>query len=444
MTHKAFQSIAITKRAAKTNLTAFAGDQDGAVTVWAVGWSIIFLIVGGLAIDAGNAWKEKSMLQATADAAALAGAIELSPVQDEDARAEAIRVANLNLNGNILVDSDIVSGMWSFDTRSVDTDATLKDAVQVTTRKTQSQQNAVPTFILKMVGFGSWDVSARATAQRFIPGCIREGLIARDRVEVSSNNDFIEGICLHGQQGVKISSNNFFEDGVKVTMPDLSTLQIPNSGFESNIGLEQALGEDWIDPKIVDHISEIVSSLANPTSDRQPVYIDPYLPAIPMNRSQFNSAQSFTPGRVYNVACGGGQSIDVSKNLHHVVVTTNCRVSFGDGVSMTESIFATSNTGTSSMTGNADTVIGADDNCSPGGGAQLVSAGQMHFAGRMQLYGSQLIAAGDISLAAQSDGIEGASIQSGGSISLTSLSSFGFCNDDVDQVLYQDYYRLVG
>ena len=95
------------------------------------------------------------------------------------------------------------------------------------------------------------------------------------------------------------------------------------------------------------------------------------------------------------------------------------------------------------MNGSAATEIGTDDNCASGGSAQLLTAGSMHFAGKLNLFGAQVIAAGNVTIAAQEDGIEGSSIQSGGDIKLTSNSSFGFCNGNVDQILFEDYYRLV-
>ena len=274
----------------QSQLRVFSRDERGVVTVWSLGWLTAFLMIGGLSIDAGNAWRTQGMLQATADAAALAGVIVLDAVSDGDARLEAIRIADLNLGNQVLQDADIISGSWQMDTRSVDTTAVAKDAVQVTTRRSSATGNALPTFLLKLVGFQSWDVGAQATAQRFVPECIRSGLISRMRVEVSSNNEFLGGICLHGRTGVKISSNNYFEEGVKVTMPDLSLLQIPSSGLKTNLGLEQALGEDWIDPKIVDQVNKIVTALRNPASSRQPGYITASLPALAMTRSGFESA----------------------------------------------------------------------------------------------------------------------------------------------------------
>ncbi len=419
----------------------FSRDESGVVTVWSLGWATAFLLIGGLSIDAGNAWRTKEMLQATADAAALAGTIELDAMTDDDAREEAIRIADLNLGYTVLIDADIVSGAWDVDTRTLDTAAVLKDAVQVTTRRSSATDNALPTFLLKLIGFSSWDVGARATAQRFIPGCIQSGLISRMRVEVSSNNEFLEGICLHGQTGVKISSNNYFEEGVKVTMPDLSSLQIPNSGLETNEGLEQALGEDWIDPKIVDHVSDIVTALKNPASSRQPDYINPSLPAISLTRSGFESA-TLIAGRVYKVNCTGGSAMNI-KTVQNIVLSTNCKLSFNALSKVSNAILATSNTSTQSINGSGNSIVGADDNCAPGGGAQLITAGEVHFASGLKLSGSQIVAVGSVTIAAQNDGIEGASIQSAHDIKLTSLSSFGSCNTNIDQILYEDYFRLV-
>ncbi len=422
----------------------FTADEDGSVTIWAMGWTVVFLLVGGLAVDVGNAWRVQGMLQSTADVAALSGAIELLNSSDTAARAEAIRIANLNMPEGVVVAADVISGSWNSSTRIINTNATVKDTLRVTARRSGATDNPLPTFLIKLAGITSWDVAAQATVQRFVPGCIRDGLVARGQVEVSSNNAFVDGICLHGETGVKISSNNSFEAGVKVTMPDLDMLQIPASGLTSNVGLADALGEDNLDPKIVDHVGEIVTALANPAYTGQPIYINRTLAAIAMTRATFNAATSLTAGRVYSVNCTGGSGININASVvTNVVVTTNCKVSFSANSVVSNAVIATSSTATTSVSGSSSSTIGANDNCAAGGGAQVLTAGSIHFASGLNLYGSQMIAVGDVTIAANAEGIKGASIQAGGDIKLTSNTSFGQCSDNVDVAFYRGRYHLV-
>ncbi len=437
-----FCTTTTTTASAATN--HFTADEEGSVTIWAMGWTVVFLLVGGLAVDVGNAWRVQGMLQATADAAALSGAIELLNASDTAARAEAIRIADLNMPEGVVVAADVISGSWDSSTRTINPNAIVKDTLRVTARRSGATNNALPTFLIKLAGITSWDVAAQATAERFVPGCMRDGLVARGRVEVSSNNAFVDEICLHGQTGVKISSNNSFEAGVKVTMPDLDMLQIPASGLTSNAGLAAALGENNLDPTIIDHVSEIVTGLQNPAYSGQPSYINKTLPAIAMTRTSFNAASSLTAGRVYSVNCTGGSGININAAVvTNVVITTNCKISFSANSVIKNAVIATSSTATTSVSGSASSTIGANDNCAVGGGAQVLTAGSIHFASGLNLYGSQMIAVGNVTIAANSLGIKGASIQAGGDIKLTSNTSFGPCAGNVDMAFYRGRYRLV-
>ena len=429
---------------ATTAANHFTADDEGSVTVWAMGWTIVFLLVGGLAVDVGNAWRVQGMLQATADVAALSGAIELLNSSDAAARAEAIRIANLNMPEGVVVTADVISGSWNSSTRSLDTSAIVKDSLRVTARRSRATNNALPTFLIKLAGISSWDVAAQATVQRFVPGCIRDGLVARGLVEVSSNNTFVDHICLHGGTGVKISSNNSFEAGVKVTMPDLAMLQIPASGLTTNAGLAAALREDNLDPTIVDHVAEITAALGKPAYSGQPKYIDRTKAAIAMTRTSFNAAKSLIAGRVYSVNCTGGSGININASVvTNVVITTNCKISFSANSIISNAVIATSNTSTTSVSGSSSSTIGANDNCAKGGGAQILTAGSIHFASGLNLYGSQMIAVGNVTIAANAQGIKGASIQAGGDIKLTSNTSFGQCSSNVDVAFYRVRYHLV-
>ncbi|MFQ5624814.1 MAG: TadG family pilus assembly protein, partial [Paracoccaceae bacterium] len=240
-------------------LLRFLRDEDGAATAWSVSWALIFFIIGGLTIDNSSAWKSQQELQAVADAASHAGAVELGLLNDESAKEEAVRVARLNLPvsvfGNVLAAADVETGNWDHDTRTFTPATAGADAVRVLTKRMSANGNAVPTFLLRLIGFNKWDIVARSTTQRFVPSCIMDGIVSVGVAEISSNNSFYAGYCIHGQAGVKISSNNFFEGpsgntpGVRVSMNDLDDLQLPGSGFSTNTGLEDALGEDWMNPR---------------------------------------------------------------------------------------------------------------------------------------------------------------------------------------------------
>ncbi len=433
-------------------LRSFARDADGAVTIWATSWTIVFLLIGGIAIDSGNAFKERAMLQATADAAALAGAIDMYDLSESAMQAEAIRVADMNMSNDVLVAAAVVTGGWDMTTRTFDPAALVHDAVQVVTERSNANGNQLPTFLLKLIGFNSWDVSTMATAQRFLPGCIMDGMVAADTVQISSNNAFVKGFCIHGQNGVQVSSNNSFEGpnagipGVKVTMNDLADFEMPSSAFDSSPGLEAALAENWMEPKLVNHVDEIIAAMTDLTSDRLPSYIDRSRPVLNMTKAAFAGvARTTEPGRVYKVTCTPHQSIIFTANsvLRNIVLVTNCKITNTAHVSLFNSVMVTSNTSTEAIKAGADMTIGEDDNCAAGGGSLMMTAGGINIAALSDIYGSQIVAVGDIHIAAQAQGIEGASFQSGGQIQMTSNGAMGNCVGNVDQIVSEDYFRLV-
>jgi hypothetical protein len=169
------------------------------------------------------------MLQATADASALAAVIDLPDAATAVLTAQDYAESNLGIdvNGHVLDTNDVHIGLWDPATNSLDTTSAFPDAVMVTVNRSAANANAVPVNFLRIIGLQTWNVTAQAVAQRFIPDCLRDGLIAREMVDMSSNNSFVNRICIHGEQGVNIQSNNFFESGVNVSMPSLAMLEVP-------------------------------------------------------------------------------------------------------------------------------------------------------------------------------------------------------------------------
>lgn len=136
-----------------------------------------------LAIDMGFNYYSRNKLQVAADAAALAGASQLEFLPDQSAVVlEAIAYADKNLDfdeyGEVLAAADVVVGNWDTDTRTFTAAMTPLNAVMITTRRQESAGNAVPAFLGGIVGFSSYDISARAIAtygqgdDLFPGGCI--------------------------------------------------------------------------------------------------------------------------------------------------------------------------------------------------------------------------------------------------------------------------------
>jgi len=425
-------------------------DERGGGTIWGLLWFVLMVGICGLAVDSTDGFRSRTMLQATADSSALAAAIDLPSKNAAVATAVAYSASNMetDLNGSVVDPSDVIVGKWNAVNHSLDTSSLFPDAVMVTARRSVANDNPVATNFLRIVGLMSWDVNAQAVAQRFIPECLRDGLIARGIVDISSNNGFVNKICLHGQKGVDISSNNYFEPGVNVSMPDLEMLSIPSSGFESNNGLKPALREMSMDPRMVNHIDQIMQSFLDVNSPYIPSYIDKTKPVIVVDE-KFDLSLA-EQGRIYHVECKPNKNAAIPSNstVQKVVIIAECEIKVNAGATIYNAVLGSRSGGNGSVSkaniGLASGVqLGVPDNCASGGGVQLFSNATIHTSSTTSMDGVQIVAAGDVELGARDMGINGISVQSGHDIKLTSNNMFGLCSGGAPNLFTVNYYRLV-
>ncbi len=428
----------------------FLADEDGLGTIWSLMWFFIACVFAGLAIDTTDGLRTRTMLQSTADSAALGAAIELPNAPS--ARANAVFIAQDNmaptLYGHVLDVRDVHVGRWDPATQSLDESDPKPDSVMVTTRRGQENTNPLPVSFLQIIGMEAWNVRAQAVAQKYVPECLREGLIARNKVYISSNNQFVNNICVHGKKGVQVSSNNFFELGVAVSMYDIDTFVMPDSGFDSNIGLKQALRESGLDPRMVDHVDEIMQAVLDKDPTVLPAYIDPTLDVQEVPPTfDFRDA---VPGTIYHVVCDPAESFSFAakSTITEIAIIADCAMSFDAKVTMSDVFLGSRNFGNGDITEpnivvNAQVQFGLADNCADGGGVQMFSNASMLFNAQTTFDGAQLVAAGMIYLAAQEEAVRGISAQAGMDISLTSNDIFGLCDGGVPDLFTVPYYRLV-
>jgi len=434
-------------------------DERGAGTVMGLLWFMLIVGVCGMAVDVTDGFRSRTMLQATADSSALAAAIDLP--SEATAKATAVNYAAMNMpvaiNGSVLVASDVVAGAWDNDSRTFTPSSdvatgTPLDAVYVMTKRDFDNENPIATNFLRIIGWDSWNVRAQAIAQRYLPDCLNDGLIAREQVDISSNNSFVNHICVHGQKGVKMQSGNYFEPGVIVSMLDMETLQIPSSGLDSNTGLSEALREQGLQPREVNHTDEIMRAMIDKDDPNFAAYIPGYIdtnqPVIEVDEKfDLGSAES---GRIYHVLCKANKNARIPNNavLQNVVIIAECQLHIGSSAFIMNAVLG-SRSGGNGSTDKADVVasanvqLGLPDNCTPGGGVRIYSNATIHTAASTGIDGVQMVAKGDIELGARDMGINGISAQSGQNVDLTSNNMFGLCSGNTDALLTVDYYRLV-
>jgi hypothetical protein len=424
-------------------------------------WFMLLVGITGLAVDTTDGFRNRTMLQATADASALAAAIDLPDAGAAVLTAQTYAETNLGVdtNGHVLNANDVHVGLWDQATKSLDTGAAFPDAVMVTVNRSAANDNAVPVNFLRIIGLQTWNVTSQAVAQRFIPDCLKDGLIAREMVDMSSNNGFVNRICIHGEQGVNIQSNNFFQSGVNVSMPSLAMLEVPASGMDSNIGLPDALRETHLDPRMVNHIDDIIEKLRDPSKDIDPEkvipsYINSELPVVEVDNKVDFTALNFEPGegRIYHIDCRGKPTISTPSGiiLRNVVIIVECSLNVTPDSLLTNVVLASYRVGNgndplglTNIAIDANVQLGIPDNCATGGGVQIFSTASVKTASTVSINGVQIVAAGDIELGARDMGINGISGQAGGTITMASNNMFGLCSGGAPDLFTVPYYRLV-
>jgi hypothetical protein len=248
-----------------------------------------------------------------------------------------------------------------------------------------------------------------------------------------------------------MQNNNSYLPDVTVSMPDPSSqLVIPAVGMTSNPGLSEALRENILDPRMVNHVDEILLALLDPASPIVPGYIDIGEPVIAVDdKYEFDT---YFQGRIYEVRCDPNNQVSVPANtsLSNVVIISECNISVGANASLSNVVLGSTALGngaqpldSSNINFSANVDLGAADDCAPGGGVQIFSSASVHFSSSMTVNGVQVVAAGDVDLGARGQGINGISVQAGGDITLTSNNMFGLCSGGAPNLFTVPYYRLV-
>lgn len=433
-----------------TRLAAFRDDESGSTFIFGFFLSLAFFMIGGLAIDVSNAYMNRTQLQVAADSAAHAALFMRNTEHSEaEAKAQALAVADVAMPattfGNILRPEDIQFGTWNRATSTFTASAGSKDAVQVDTARLAERKNPVATYFLRIFNIASWDIRSRTVFETYIPACMREGFVGQDVVDMQSGNTFTNGFCIHSQTWVEFNSGNFFDKDVVVSMPDTGDVVVPASGFDSNTGLEAALRDMSYPLDVVDRVNQILTGVTQPDSPYYRDYISSSA-VTKVNRNRKLDASTLSPGHIYNIECNSSnQTAQIPQGtvLSEVVIITNCELKLGQGSALEDAALITTNRSDDAISAASGVRLGRDDNCADGGGAQLVTLGGVKIPAQLELYGGQIVAAGNITFSSDADGIQGASIVAGGTIDGTTGTTMGFCGTGMEDNFERQYFRLV-
>lgn len=144
------------------------GNRGSILIVFTVALPVM-LGFASLMVDVGYVYMVQHQMQTTADASALAGAIELTEDDAQAARAEAVSMAGKNQVGGESVQlsgsEDVEVGRWIDESLFIN-DHPMPNAVRVTVNRTQgSTQGPVDLFFGPVLGVDEVELTAQATAR---------------------------------------------------------------------------------------------------------------------------------------------------------------------------------------------------------------------------------------------------------------------------------------
>lgn len=448
----------------RVRVDRFLSDEDGGYTVWGLTWFILYVGIGGLAVDITDAFRNQSMLQATADSAALAGI--MSPLGDEaevDTWATAYAEFNMmsSVHGEVVTPTEVQIGTWNFTTRTFSAGGTNPNAVRAVARRDSTNSNPLATNFLRIIGLQSWNVNAEGIAAKGIDECLNNGIIAGGALDVKTHAHFYGEICLIGHEKFWFRQNDTtFEDGVYIGAgcyeADKKCIG-PGNQVNNNEDFQDAFdmenGGNYEDPilpsnamRVADYI-EAVRSL--PTYDNFEAFeaamdlADPFIDYSGYdylaNEAGLTDGQSVSalPGTlaqhtVYSLDCPNNGYVLPEGVYDHVAIIADCPISFatnGD-YTITNSLLATtySSNGRNSIHGSANIDLGT---AGCGGGNEMYALGDVDFASDGQFANLRILVDGDVHFAASSDSPNGTDIEATGDVFLASgsadASEYGLC-----------------
>jgi len=469
----------------KSRILKAAADENGAGTFFAMSFAFVCIGVGGLAVDASNVWSVKQRLQSATDISAHAAAIDLV-FPDTFSVGEStsdVAISTLLINmpdskfGTALQASDVVIGYWDPSTKRVGESATsaggaeLDMAVGVTARLDGNVGNVVPTFLLRLIGFDYWQVSTTAVFVRDSPTCFNGGFIAGGKVNYPAGGGddsvFLNGFCIHGNEGVDFQGHADFGDGVRLSMPnkaptgDGGMLTLGGTDYTWNPSQEAQVGSQNLTPRLTTPtaINDIIATLISPTSDpERKTYVtddnvygdgiadngveDPG--PLPMGNTD-DILVVAQPNAVSIIDCPpSGLDIPAGTTLSDRVIIADCPIKIGaDAILENTIIVTTFDGGRDSISAASAITVGTHVCGGVGGEVSLITPGDVKIAAQSAWNGAQVISGGDVKIAANSSNLNTISVEAAGDIDVTPGHTFGLCDQGIDPYATQYEIRMV-
>lgn len=242
---------------------AFLVGEKGSGTAFGLFLTVAVLAVTGLVVDQSNAWRERTRMQVAADAAALAAATRIDNPEVGVARGMATAARILGDAGQIS-EEDFSFVSYDFAAGSLDPDGDI-NAVIVEAHRNEGRGNALPTHLLKFVGFNSWDMnvfSVAGAAPSAGVACADAAIITANFMDTGGGNTLDGRVCLHGEAGILTGGNDWYNEDVRLSSGSVGSITV-NSYSPSDLSLDQLMVEEDLSPVIVPQLQTIHDELWN-------------------------------------------------------------------------------------------------------------------------------------------------------------------------------------
>ena len=359
----------------KSEISLFRSSDFGGMTLFALLLTVTFLALGGLAIDTSQAWRVRTILQVTADAAAHGAAVRMSePKLGETPTDAALTVVRRSLSvshlTNTLVRQDVEFGHVNPTTNEFQLSLINPTAVRVTLRRSGQNSNPEPTFLLRHFGVATWELHGRATARiyRAADGdCADPLLSVQGRVQVDDPFLYV-GICVSANAGVTY--------GLEQHVMSSETAALVDAFLASAIDLVSVDSQETSLPDIEDVTNEEPHEWVR--TDKSALINALIATATEETTVTLFDAETTTPGETYHVTCtdNGVLYVPPGSVLGNVVLLSECPIKFAADVTIEASVIlgnlkvlATSNP---SISVTRDSSSPYSENCYPDGGLMLL------------------------------------------------------------------------
>ncbi len=401
---------------AREKIIGFASRTDGAVTVYAMFFTLTVLLLGGVAIDYNNGIRSQAHLRVVVDAAALAAALDLP---DENAAlASALTYAAANappsIYGTVVQPSNVEFGRWDSGAQAFTASVTPTNAVRVQAYRNSASGNSIRNMFMGFLGRPTWDIAAESVAIGVDNSCGGGGLFTTDMIDSGSNNSY-DSFCLYGKYGVKISSDNSFASGSKIEMPNLGDF----SQGGSNSGVNSALQKNTHPLPMIATIDPIVNSLSSGST----TYVPSWATNGPVFLSEITDSTKLESNTFYVV----GNVADFGSNvtIENIVVVAKKEVKTGSNVTMRNVLFASKD----KILFGSNNDFGTTNFCSTGKySVTLFAKDNIEFGSQSKLRGVLIASRKELKVGSEITEFSASLAQVGGKITFGSAGTISGCS----------------